>query len=672
MIQRTVRQWQLRMWRTTQLVKTAYFILHQQGAKEFQRRLHRWLAGDRTYFFSKFDFIDEEVEQITYSDLRPPFTRYPVSDRYYRYHVKDVEPDTHALASQVAESDNWDDKPLLSILTPTFNVPFDILKATVASILSQTYAHWEWLIVDASTESHVWDYLKQISRTDDRIKCHRIANSGISGNTNAALAFAQGEHVVLLDHDDTLSPFALFEVAKLIRQHPQADLIYSDEDKLDRQERRCEPFYKPKWSPETMLSANVVTHLAVIRRKLLLDIGGFDSDTDGAQDWDVFLRVSELTDAIYHIPQILYHWRKTPNSTAESIHHKPGIGTNQRKAIKNHLKRRGIVAPHIYADAKDPIHCVHPIIEWQPQTQHHVSIIIPSKDQPALLGRLLETLFARTQAIDFEVILVDTGSEQAATYALYARYADKLKLIHYQGEFNFSRACNLGAAQAGGDLLLFMNNDMEIIDSNWLKAMVQWFDLSDVGVVGPKLLYPNNRIQHAGIVLGMGGIAAHLFREKSENVNSVIGAAKWYRNVSAVTGACLLIRRELFEQVNGFNEAYHLNYSDVDLCLKVCEANYRIVYTPQAVVIHHESVTHGSSIPREDFFTASQRLKTYLSAGDPYFNPNLSHMFAMPTFKRGPEDTPQTLNENLLAALPDKDYILLPDDLETVRTQSRG
>ena len=672
MIQKAVRLWQLRMWRASQLARTGYYILRQHGVGEFQRRLKSWFAGERTYFFSKYDFIDEEVEQITYSELRPPFTRYPVAERNYRHHIKRIEPDALALAAQVEESDGWGDAPLLSILTPTFNVPQAILQATIESVLVQTYGHWEWIIVDASTDVAVWDYLQEVAATDDRIKCHRIDNSGISGNTNAALDFAQGEYVVLLDHDDTLRPFALFEVAQLIRERPEADLIYSDEDKLDRQEFRCEPFCKPQWSPETMLSANVITHLAVIRRELLSEIGGFDPEMDGAQDWDVFLRLSEKTSAIYHIPKVLYHWRKTPNSTAESIHHKPGIGKNQRKAIVNHLKRRGIVEPHVYADAKDPIHCVHPIIEWQPQTQHRVSIIIPSKDQAVLLGRLLDTLFASTQAVDFEVILVDTGSEQAATDALYARYADQLKLVRYQGEFNFSRACNLGAAHAQGDLLLFMNNDMEVVDADWLKAMVQWFDMPDVGVVGPKLLYPNRRLQHAGIILGMGGIAAHIFREKSENINSVIGAAKWYRNVTAVTGACLLIRRTLFEQVDGFDESYHLNYSDVDLCLKAREADYRIVYTPQSVLIHHESVTHVGRIPREDFLTISKRIQSYLSAGDPYYNPNLSHMFAMPTFKLGVHDTPQTLNDNLLAALPDKEYILLPDDLETVRKQYRG
>ncbi len=661
-----MKRWRLRFWRMTQLLRTSYFVLRSQGGRVLFVRVKLWLAGERTYFFAKYDGVEQEVQQITYSDKRPAFTKYPVLDQYYRRHLTMVEPDAHALATQIMTADTWENPPQLSILTPVFNTPIDILQATVDSVRAQTYPYWEWVIVDASPNHVTWDYLTTLMQDDHRIQCHRIINEGISANTNAALTYAQADYVVLLDHDDTLRPFALFAVAECIRQHPDADLIYSDEDKIDEQERRCEPFYKPDWSPELMLCANMVTHLAVIRRELLQRIGGFNLAFDGAQDWDVFLRVSEHTDAIYHIPQVLYHWRKTTRSTAQNIGHKPGITKKQCQLVIEHLKRIGIQEPKVYLDTMDPIHRTHPIVQWQPQGEYTVSIIIPSKDQHKLLGYLLKTLFEKTAGVTHEVILVDTGSQQAATQAIYDTYLAQpnFKLVHYTEPFNFSRACNFGASFAQGNLLLFLNNDMEVINADWLQAMVQWFDLPQVGIVGSLLLYPDKRVQHAGVTIGLGGMAAHLFRAKSPDVFSPLGAARWYRNLSAVTGACLLIRRDVFDTVGQFEEAYSLNYSDVDLCAKVTDAGYRVVYTPRSILIHHENITHGGAVPRQDFEVATERLRHRFIAEDPYFNPNLSYSSEMPKFKQVKGDIPRLLNEHLMAALPYKAMITLPDDLK--------
>jgi GT2 family glycosyltransferase len=557
-------------------------------------------------------------------------------------------------------------RPLLNLVTAVFDPPFEIFSQTVQSVLDQTYKNWVWDVADASTSNIIWTYLTELSKKDARIRPLKLLrNEGIAGNTNAGLKRATGDYIVMLDHDDELPSNALREVAYAIQKNPGVDFLYSDADKLDWRSRRCRPLFKPNWSPESMFSYNLLNQLTVFRRNLLDQVGFLDPQMDGAQDWDFYLRISEKTDEIHHIPKVLYHWRELPGSTALSIRNKPYAQQAQIAAIKNHLERTGIADAQVYFVPGHSVHETHPLVKWKPLRKWTVSIIIPSRDHVQMVSTLLDSLLHRTSYEHFQIILVDTGSVEDETWAAYNRYKNdhRFSLVRFDAAFNFGKACNLGASHSDGDLLLFLNNDTEVVHPDWLELMVQWMDRKGVAIVGPKLLYPNGKIQHAGVIVGFGGLAGHLFINEPENTNSIAGSESWYRNVSAVTGACLLIRKDTFHKVGGFDEGFQLHYSDVDLCLKVRKAGYRILYTPQVRLIHHESVTHKGIVPRADFERAAERWQDILQKGDPYFNPNLTYSKAHPDFRQGEADTPCRLHTRLMKRLPQKEFIRLPDDV---------
>jgi len=657
--------------RTFDLTRTSFGLLISRGPFALLKRMGKWLGGERRYYFPtvtapKLPLL-ETMRAAT--ENRPPekspFVRYPFLDTDFARHVFVTEPSDDQLRRQREEAQRWQRRPLLSIITPAYKPTLSIFEEACRSVLTQTYENFEWVVADASPDDEIWQFLQQKAAEDPRIKPVRVTeNGGISANSNVALEAAQGEFIVLLDHDDTLAPNALYEVVKLIQQHPDADLVYSDEDKIDEQGHRCNPLFKPDWSPELMLCSNLITHLAVFRRSLLESVGFFNPETDGAQDWDIFLRISEHTDRIYHIPKLLYHWRMTPQSTAQSALNKD-VGDVQLYAITNHLQRKYGIKAQVSFDLHHPIHRVYPRVRWQSRNVPKVSVVIPSIDHANILEKCLQTLYELTDYPNYEVIIVDTGSAEEETFALYRQYENQpnFRVINYTEPFNFSKACNQGATAANGDLFLFLNNDTEIIKADWLARMVQWFNIDEVGIVGAKLLYPSGSIQHAGVVLGIGGLASHLFPQEAENTVTIFGNDEWYRNFLAVTGACLLISRSAFNKVNGFDEGFQLNYSDVELCLQVYDAGYRIVYTPDARLIHHESVTHRRRIPRADFERADIYWEKWLQQGDPYFNCNLSVLTTSPTFRRGTHDKPSLANRNLMARLPHKEVIVLPDDL---------
>jgi len=643
--------------RVYRLLQTSLAIIRYDGLSAFLTRLLLWLRGERRYYKALVNVrLLKKVPQEIHDRVLEP---------NYRILVYRTEPSALELQQQQISAGEWTERPTLSIVTPVYKPPLAIFQELAESIQEQTYEYWEWVVADASPDDVIWNYLQELGITDRRIRAIRIhENEGISVNTNVAVKAASGDYVVMIDHDDVIPPNALFEVASVIREHPDADLIYSDEDKLNQQGRRCEPLFKPDWSPDLMLCANLITHLSVIRRQLFDEIGFLDPATDGAQDWDLFLRISRHTSAIYHIPKILYHWRKTPDSTAESITNKPRAQETQRRVITHHLTQLGLNEPIVQHRSSDPIASVYPVVTWRPAADYMVSIIIPTKDKADLLERCLETLFAKTTYPHYEVIIVDTGSVERATQALYAKYGQQIRRVDYEGEtFNFSAACNQGAAIAKGNVLLFLNNDTEMLDDNWLTRMLQWFELEGVGIVGPKLVYPTNRIQHSGVIVGMGGIAGHIFIDHVETIISVFGPAGWYRNLLTVTGACLMIRQSIFAKLNGFDESFKLNYSDVDLCIRTHDLGFRIVYTPHVKLLHHESMTHQRVIPRKDFELAAARFKLYLEHGDPYFNPGLSYRNSLPTFAIEDRDLVHIVHSNLIAALPHKPDIILPDDL---------
>jgi GT2 family glycosyltransferase len=433
------------------------------------------------------------------------------------------------------------------------------------------------------------------------------------------------------------------------------DLAYSDADRLDRAGRRTEPFFKPDWSPELLYSCDLLTGVTAFDPSLL-DSGLDLSSAGPAWRRAVGLEIGHKCRQPRHIPHVLSH---TPLPAQDGTSGYEGEAL--RRCVSAHLNRQKRVCPVVELGPGG-----WPIVRWQTRTERLVSVVIPSRDKVELLGPCLEGLLARTTYEPLEIIVVDNASVEDSTKALYRHLSHeaRFRLVTHDGPFNFSAACNHGARAARGDLLLFLNNDTEVLHPDWLEQLVQWFEVDGIGAVGSKLLFPDGTLQHAGVIVGMGGIAGHLFHGEHEHYWSLFGSDDWYRNLSAVTGACVLVSREAFDSVGGFDEAYRLAYGDVDLCIRLRNSGWRILYTPHARLLHHESRTRGKRVPRRDFEMIASRLEmSGLLNGDPFYNPNLSYASLRPTFCEGSHDLPRQLFLNLMKRLPPKETILLPDDL---------
>jgi len=511
--------------------------------------------------------------------------------------------------------------PLISILTPVYNSDEPWLRKAIESVRAQIYPHWELCLVnDGSTRPHVKTVLEEYAAADRRVRVkHLSENEGISGASAHALKLATGEFVGLLDHDDELSPNALFEIAKRLNEDPKLDLLYSDEDKLEIDGRRVDPFFKLDWNPDLLLSMNYIAHFSVFRRSLLEEIGGFRRGFDGSQDYDLLLRFTERTDKIAHMAKVLYHWRKISGSAAASTTAKTFAYEAGRRALEEALGRKGkegrvesLTPPGRYA------------VRYRLISTPLVSIIIPNKDRWQLLQRCLHSIEKKTSYPKYEVIVVDNGSTDPDTLKELNALASKWKVYRYPGRFNFSAVNNFGAAQAKGDYLLFLNNDTEVSQAEWLTAMLEQAQRPEVGAVGARLLYPNGRIQHAGVVLGVGGVANHAFRGLPDHNPGYFGLAAVVRNCSAVTGACMMLPRRVFEEVKGFDERFRVAFNDVDLCLRIRCKGYLIVYTPFALLYHHESASRGRLHPPEDEDLCWKLWGDLIRRGDPYYNPNLT------------------------------------------------
>jgi GT2 family glycosyltransferase len=507
-------------------------------------------------------------------------------------------------------------KPLISIVMPVFNTPLEFLEKAIRSVQGQLYDKWELCVCDdGSTAPHVRSCLEAWMQQDQRIKVTFASkNGGISAASNAALTLATGEYVGLLDHDDELTPDALYEVVRLLQEHPQADVVYSDEDKLELDGARSDPFFKPDWSPEYLLACMYTCHFGVYRKALVDVIGGFRLGFEGSQDYDLMLRMTERTQKIFHIPRILYHWRKVSGSTAAFALAKSSSSDAGRRALEEHMQRRGIEAV-VVNDAPNRYR-VRPRLLGNPK----VSIIIPTKDKVPLLRRCLESIERKTDYGNYEVIVVDNGSVESATKAFLATVQHRV--IQAPGPFNFSRINNAAVQQASGEYLLFLNNDTEVISPEWLVAMLEFCQLPEIGIVGAKLLFPNDTVQHAGVVLGLGGVAGHCFLGAKSRDRGYFDLLFRTRNVSAVTAACMMIRRTVFDEVGRFDEELPVAFGDVDLCLQVRNAGYRIVYTPYAMLYHYESASRGYGVASRDIAAMKQRWGDMQN--DPFYNPNLS------------------------------------------------
>jgi GT2 family glycosyltransferase len=506
--------------------------------------------------------------------------------------------------------------PFISVVTPAYNTKPEWLAEAALSLLNQTFADWEWCIVDDGSDNReTKKLLDLLGNASVRVQVSSASGKGISAATNRAVDLARGEYVCFLDHDDLLHPAALQSIREKLREG--YDVVYSDEDKLEETSGALiEPFFKPDWSPEYFRGVMYVGHLLCVRRELAIRTR-LDSAFDGVQDFEFMLRLSEGAPRIGHVPEILYHWRKTPGSVAEKTDAKPHIGLLQERAVNAHLERMQL--PARAEQAKLP-HRLN-LLPARRESYPRISIIIPTRDAPDVFGRCLKSIFEKTSYPNFEVIVMDNETTDPVALELMEKYP--ARRIPFPDRFNFSRANNEGAAAATGELLVFLNNDTEIISGDWLEHLAYYGEQPDVGAAGALLAYEDQTVQHAGVALGMRGTADHTMRRFPRDVDGYAGSLVCAREVSAVTGACLMIRKALFDEIGGFNPHFFTAYQDVDLCLRLRARGLRVIYTPQALLLHHESISRQSYYDMVDRMLLLDLWEAVIEQGDPYYNRNL-------------------------------------------------
>lgn len=527
------------------------------------------------------------------------------------------------------EYETLDYQPLISILIPVYNISSELLSQCIESILNQSYKNFEICLADDhSTKKETISTLKKYENLDARIKVvYREKNGHISAASNSALSIANGEFIALMDNDDTLDKDALYENVLALNRNRELDFIYSDEDKIDIYGRRCFPNFKPDFSPDTLLSMNYICHFVVIRKSLVDQVGGFELGLEGAQDYDLFLKISEKTKNIHHIPRILYHWRMIPGSTAESMDNKDYASDKGKIAIENALRRRNIKG-YVNVDPKSLYYRVVYDYDEVP-----ISIIIPTRDYADVTERCLASIYEKTTYQNFEILMVNNRSEKQETFDLFRKYQKEyknFKVIDADMEFNYSKINNLAVEQAKGEVIVLLNNDTEVLSPDWLTQLVGYALQDHIGTVGAKLLYPDMTVQHAGIIMGLGGVASHAYIGSSREDIGVFGRLRVPFNYSGVTAACLAIKKSLFDELGQLETDLTVAYNDVDLNLKALQAGYYNVMLPQVELIHYESKSRGLD-------TSSEKYKRFLSEeeymynkwgnmlkNDPYYNPNYS------------------------------------------------
>ena len=533
------------------------------------------------------------------------------------------------LASQRKKT--FEKSPKISVIVPMYNTPEKFFKDLVDCMIKQTYKNWELCLADGSPKPN--ENFKKYIEKDNRI-IYKILeeNKGISGNTNSAISMATGDYIALLDHDDVLSEYALYEVVNCINKYPNVEFMYSDEDKIDEKGNRYDAYFKPDFAPDTLRSQNYICHFSVFKKELMDKLNGFRSDYDGAQDYDIFLRMSEITkpENIKHISRILYHWRVHKDSTAKlNSNAKNYAFVAGKKAIEDHLKRIGLDGK-VSEGAVEGIYRVDYKVIGEPK----VSIVIPNKDGKDILKVCIDSVLEKTTYKNYEIIVVENNSETEEIFEYYKEIEnnEKIKVVKYPNKgFNYSGIINYGVRESSGEYIVQLNNDTELITPNWLELMLGFAQRKDVGGVGVKLYYPDETIQHAGIIVGLGGIAGNRFKSIPKNGHAYFAKESMIENLSAVTAACMMNPRSVYDEVGFMNEKLAVAFNDVDFCLKVREKGYLIVYNPYIEFWHYESKSRGQeNTPAKikrfqgEMETFANRWRDFLDEGDPYYNINLS------------------------------------------------
>lgn len=536
------------------------------------------------------------------------------------------------LTEQIIEEQKmykFEKNPKISIVVPMYNTNEIFFKELIESIENQTYSNWELCLADGSETQN--ESLKQYYENNEKIKYKFLnENKGISENTNAAIDMATGEYIGFLDHDDLLSQDALFEVVKVINEKENAEFIYSDEDKIDENHERFEPYFKPDYSPETLACNNYITHFVVVKKELIERSGKLNSEFNGAQDFDFVLRATSDAKEVIHISKILYHWRVHKSSTANVADAKPYAYEAGKRAVEAHLKRTG--RNGTVEDGQDipGIYKIKYEIEGNPK----VSILIPNKDNINLLKTCIDSILKLTTYKNYEIIVIENNSQKKETLEYYNEISknEKVRIINSGiKEFNYSKIINFGVQNASGEFVLQLNNDTKVLTPGWLENMVGYAQNKEIGAVGARLYYEDKTIQHAGIIVGLSGIAGNMLVNLPYGKHAYFGREAATRNVAAVTGACLLCRKELYEEV-GFmeEEKFKVAFNDVDFCLKLLEKGYRNIYNPYSELIHYESKSRGYEYTKEqeerfnkESENFKEKWKKYIDY-DPYYNINFT------------------------------------------------
>lgn len=594
----------------------------------------RHIKNEISFYLKKYGFFKtvkkciSKVFTKTKTTIKSKITNHKVSnmDDYQKW-IYFNEPTKEELEKQ--KEVKFEKNPKISIIVPMYNTPEKYFEELVDRMIEQTYSNWELCLADGSKEKN--SKLEKICSKDARIKYKFInENKGISGNTNEALSLVTGDYISLLDHDDLLAKNALFEIVKCINENPDVEFIYTDEDKFtELSGKRWEPHFKPDFAIDTLRSNNYICHFSTFKKELMDKLGGFRSKYDGAQDYDIIIRMSELTNKIIHIPKVLYHWRVHPQSTAAATagDAKPYAFEAGIKVLEDHLERcklKGTVEHGITLGN----YRIHYQVEGNPK----VSIIIPNMDHLDDLKVCINSILELTTYENYEIVIVENNSKKGATFAYYKEIEknEKVKVVYYpEKKFNYSRIINYGVKHSTGDYIIQLNNDTELLTKDWLEDLIGYAQRKDVGLVGVKLFYPDDTIQHAGVIVGMGGIGGHVLKGLYKDHRGYFARDSFTQNLSAVTAACMIGRKEIYEEVGYMNEEFEVAFNDIDFCLKVREKGYLIIYDPYVQLIHYESKSRGyedTPEKRERFSGEIQRFEKYwkdvLKNGDPYFNPN--------------------------------------------------
>ena len=527
----------------------------------------------------------------------------------------------------------FENSPKISLVVPLYKTPKRYLKEFIKSVMQQTYSNWELCLSDGSgNNSPIAGVLKEYEKKDKRIKVvYNKESLQISKNTNAALEIATGDYIAFADHDDLLAPNAFYECVKTINKNPEVEMIYTDEDKITMDgKQHFMPHFKTDFNLDLLRSVNYICHLCVVKKSLYEKVGKLNPEFDGAQDYDFVFRCIEKTKNIVHIPKILYHWRAHKDSTAENPESKNYAFEAGRMAIAAHLKRMGIEGEVFSLEMKGSYR-----VKYKLKEEPLVSVIIPTKDHIDDLDKCLKSLEEINTYDNIEYIIVENNSEKEETFEYYKKIEkenSKVKVVYWKEKgFNYPSINNLGVKSSKGDYLLFLNNDTEIRNADCIEELVSQCQRKEVGAVGARLYYEDGTIQHAGVIVGVGGVAGHAFLGYDHDASGYFGRIKLLQDYSAVTAACIMVKRKVYEEVKGFDEEYAVAFNDVDLCLKIRRAGYLIVYDPYVELNHYESKSRGYEDTEEkirrfnsEIALFQKRWKTFLKAGDPYYNPNLT------------------------------------------------